>query len=223
MADRRLRGLVAALAIGATVPAAVAAAPESLLPPGFGKPPPPPARAPTPVPPKPATTPRATPPPSPAAPRTPRFAPAPVPPPRPSASPPPPAAQPSTDPGGDPPTVVAAPPVVAPDLGAAADRIVVFQRPSGVVGVLGPDEGGVAFDGFGTTDGRFLVALLDATRAPVTSRWQQIVARRALLSRVPTPPTCARPIGWAREPPSWCGLARRTGRACSSAPLIPTG
>ena len=84
------------------------------------------------------------------------------------------------------PTAAPPPP---PDVGDAADRVIVFQRSFGTVGVLGPDEGGVGYDGFGNTDGRFLVALLEATRAPLTSRWQQIIARRALLSRVPTPPS----------------------------------
>lgn len=74
-----------------------------------------------------------------------------------------------------------------PDTSTAIDRLIVYQRPIDTVGTLGSEEGGIAFDGFGGTDGRFLVGLLNATRAPLTSRWQQITARRVLLSRVPTP------------------------------------
>lgn len=169
MAERRLRALSVALLIGVALPAGVTAAPESLLPEGFGTPPPPRAPAPSARP-----TPRA--PPGPTA--TPRPAQAPVSAPAPSES-------------GDSVSDPAPPPAPSPppplDAGRAADRVVVYQRGADVVGALGPDEGGVAFDGFGEADGRFLVALLDATHAPLTSRWQQIVARRALLSRVPTP------------------------------------
>lgn len=73
------------------------------------------------------------------------------------------------------------------DVGAATDRTIVYRRPADIVGAVGSEDGGIAPDGFGNADGRFLVALLDATRAPLTSRWQQIVARRTLMSAVPTP------------------------------------
>ncbi len=74
-----------------------------------------------------------------------------------------------------------------PDTSSALDRVIVYSRPLDDVGVLGFEDGGIAPDGFGGADGRFLTALLNATRAPLVSRWQQITARRVLLSRVPTP------------------------------------
>ena len=92
------------------------------------------------------------------------------------------------------------------DRGAFADRLIVYQRPAGVVGVLGPEEGGIAFDGFGGADGRFLNALLNAIQAPLTSRWQQIAARRALLSRVPTPPS-VRAADWVAARASFLARA----------------
>ena len=187
------------------MPVAVLAAPESILPKGFGTPPPPPAPAPKPPAPTPrptAPSPRPSPPPAgtpaPSIPSTiPRFTPAPVPGSEPATSPSPAAPVPSSLPRPAPPVAIMPPDDLNADLDAtsAIDRIVVFNRPIRAVGLYGPDDGGVAFDGFGGADGRFLTGLLNATRAPLTSRWQQIVARRVLLSRVPTP-TNVRSADW---------------------------
>ncbi len=196
MDERRQRGVLALAALAAAVamPAAVLAAPESILPKGFGTPapppPPPPAPAPTPRPAAPAPSPRpsSAPPAAPGVPPVlPRFTPAPVPGAEPSA--PPSATVQPPFPRSAPPAAVTAPDDIdaEPDATSALDRVVVFSRPIRAVGIYGPEDGGVAFDGFGGADGRFLTGLLDATRAPLTSRWQQIVARRVLLSRVPTP------------------------------------
>lgn len=202
------------------VPAAVFASPESILPPGFGTPAPPPP-----------SPPRASPSPTPRPARPPAPAPTPTPAPTSSASPtpatppatpragtpaPPPLPTPFGNPlaGTPPPPSVsttsdlppAPPPPTVEDRGAFADRLIVYQRPAGVVGVIGLEEGGIAYDGFGGADGRFLNALLNATQAPLASRWQQIAARRALLSRVPTPPS-VRAADWVAARASFLARA----------------
>ena len=56
------------------------------------------------------------------------------------------------------------------------------------VGLLAPEDGGFAVDGFGATDGRFLSTLMRRMNAPVASRWASILLRRALLSPSRVPP-----------------------------------
>jgi hypothetical protein len=136
-------------------------APESLLPPGFGETP----AAPTPAPGEPA----------------------------------PPAAQP-----GAPLTPGAEVPLTAEDQQATGEEetpadetetaeVSPYDMPDAarrnpdLVGVLTPDNGGYAADEWGNVNGRFASTLMRDIKAPVASRWVQILLRRALLSQAPTP------------------------------------
>lgn len=148
---------------------------ESLLPPGFDQPPPKAAPAPSPAP---APAPVATP-----APR-----PAPIATPRPTA--------PST--GGA--TLANGDPLLPPEEGDATEEEEAeappprYDLPPGSrrlttrVGPLSEETGGLAPGAFGNR-GRYAIALMDATREPVVSRWSAILLRRALMSGVDTPPT----------------------------------
>jgi hypothetical protein len=72
------------------------------------------------------------------------------------------------------------------------------SEPIDVAGLLTDDNGGYGSAAFGQVDGRYLVGLMRRLDAPVPSRWAQIVLRRALLTRVPTPPN-VRPADWVAE------------------------
>ncbi len=61
------------------------------------------------------------------------------------------------------------------------------RRSTAQVGILGPSDGDLGADAFGTADGKYLEYLMRKTRAPIASRWASIALRRALLSRVNTP------------------------------------
>ena len=61
------------------------------------------------------------------------------------------------------------------------------RRSTAQVGVLGPEDGGMAATAFGNADGRYLSYLMRKTQAPIASRWASILLRRALLSRTDTP------------------------------------
>lgn len=61
------------------------------------------------------------------------------------------------------------------------------RRNPDLVGVLTPANGGYAADQWGDVDGRFASTLMRDIKAPVASRWVQILLRRALLSQAPTP------------------------------------
>lgn len=185
--------LAGVAALGAAIPALGQDAPESLLPPGFGEP----------------TTPLPPPEPKPVAPRP--GAPIPAP--------------------GAP--VVA--PVPAPsegeaplneeDLAAALEALNLpepveiprsSRRSLDVVGVIGPGEWGLAPDGFGNADGRFLSTLMRRLDAPLPSRWTSILLRRALLSRVNTP-RAVNPADWIAER-AW--LLLRMGEADGARMLV---
>jgi hypothetical protein len=71
--------------------------------------------------------------------------------------------------------------VAPPDLPPEA------QRSLDGVGLIPANESGFAADGFGTTDGRFLSALMRNITAPLASRWQSILLRRALLAQSDIP------------------------------------
>lgn len=91
--------------------------------------------------------------------------------------------------------VVAAPPPVADEPTAA--ELAAQQRahdlPAGAhrsldrIGPLTPETGGLPADAFGQSSGRYLSAMMRATRAPVVSRWASILLRRTLLSATDTP------------------------------------
>ncbi|QUT04582.1 hypothetical protein KFK14_16235 [Sphingobium phenoxybenzoativorans] len=55
------------------------------------------------------------------------------------------------------------------------------------IGPLTPESGGFAANAFGSTQGKFLMALMRESRAPFASRWASILMRRALLSGTDTP------------------------------------
>ena len=61
----------------------------------------------------------------------------------------------------------------------------------GAVGWLTPQAGGYGEATFAGSNGKFLTALMRRTKAPIASRWGEIVLRRALLSVVPPPPRVA--------------------------------
>src|SRR4051812_32755493 len=171
--------LAGAAAAGLAIPAAgqrdKGKTPESLLPPGFGEQPPPPA-------------------PKQAAPPTPAPAPA--------------AATPS---GNSPSGVTAEAPPPAPPAGPiesggveetnstdlAEDQLPqaphaieipdASRRPMDVVGPLTPTNWGLGSGEFGGANGVFLASLMRRLDAPLPSRWESMLLRRALLSEIPAP------------------------------------
>ncbi|MBA2919989.1 hypothetical protein GON01_07975 [Sphingomonas sp. MAH-20] len=162
-ASRRLLGgaaLAAALAAVAIPALGQDQAPESLLPPGFGD---------TPVTPT-----------------------------------PPPAGQPAPQPGATPAAPGAELPLTAEDQQATGEEELpadetetaeaspfdlpeAARRDPNLVGVLTPDNGGYDADQWGNVDGRFASTLMRDIKAPVASRWAQILLRRVLLTRAPAP------------------------------------
>ena len=61
------------------------------------------------------------------------------------------------------------------------------RRSLKAVGIISPASGGFPADAFGTTDGAFLKQVLSRTTGPIASRWGTIRARRLLASRTDTP------------------------------------
>ncbi|HEX8467989.1 MAG TPA: hypothetical protein VF620_09305 [Allosphingosinicella sp.] len=173
--------------------------PESLLPPGFGEPPPPAPKAPAPAGP-------ATPSPSPS--RSP-YSPAPSAPPQ-------------------PPVRRSAPLEIedsaAEDLEALARQSIPppieipesSRRPTNPVGPLRPDNWGLGLDAFGNANGRFLSGLMGRLNAPLPSRWASILLRRALLSEASAPPQ-VNEVDWVAER-AW--LLLRMGEADSARMLV---
>jgi len=166
------------LLLGTVAGAAIAQSqPESILPPGFGDPPPPPA-------PPPATTPATpTPPPAPgASPDAPRPSPAPdlsrlediI-------------ASEGLDSAGEP--VEVEPPIEYRD-----DR----RRDPALTGVIWPATIGYSGDAWGSTSGKFLSVLLRRTDGPLASRWAQIGLRNMLLARTAAPGG-VNPADWVAE------------------------
>lgn len=150
-------------------------APESILPPGFGDPP----QAPTPAPAR-----RPAP-----APGAPAASPAPALPAAPAAGPQPPAdgALLPTDAAGAAPDAAAVVAPVDPAVIAEYELPSGARRSTALVGVVGPDQGGLGPGAFGRADGRYLEALMRRLNAPVASRWVSIGLRQALASIVDTP------------------------------------
>ncbi|HEX6375342.1 MAG TPA: hypothetical protein VFZ91_06440 [Allosphingosinicella sp.] len=150
----------AAAALGFAIPAAGQRdkGPESLLPPGFGEPPPPATKEPppdNPVAPSPA-------PPAPAVPGE---------------------ALPVGDSAAEDLEALAEqalpPPIEIPEAS---------RRPTNPVGPLRPGNWGLGLDAFGNANGRFLAGLMGRLNAPLPSRWTSILLRRALLSEAAAPP-----------------------------------
>jgi hypothetical protein len=187
------------LAGGAALAFAIPAAgqrdkgPESLLPPGFGEPPPPAPREP--------------------APDSPPAAPSPSGPAAPSPSPPPARAAPLAveDSAAEDLEALAQhnlpPPIEIPEAS---------RRPTNPVGPLRPDNWGLGLDAFGHADGRFLSGLMGRLNAPLPSRWTQILLTRALLSEASAPPQ-VNEVDWIAER-AW--LLLRMGQADGARMLV---
>jgi hypothetical protein len=165
-------------------------APESLLPPGFGEPPPPAPKEPSPD----AT--------NAASPSTPAR--------------PPPSSAPSAplaveDSAAEDLEALAEqnlpPPIEIPEAS---------RRPTNPVGPLRPDNWGLGLDAFGHADGRFLSGLMGRLNAPLPSRWTSILLRRALLSEASAPPQ-VNDVDWIAER-AW--LLLRMGEADGARMLV---
>lgn len=158
--------LLAALGLGLALvrPALGQQSPESLLPPGFGAPPP--TRAPSAAP-KEGEQPVALP--SSASDEPP------APPSGPDA-----ASEMSLDEGGNVAEDVTPPPPELPDSA---------RRPLDLVGATDIYGEGA----FGDLDGRYLATLMRRIQTPISSRWAEIALRRALLARTPAPPGESQP------------------------------
>jgi hypothetical protein len=196
-----LRAKLVLLAGGAALAFAIPAmgqrekGPESLLPPGFGEPPPPAPKAPAPE--------------APSAPSP--GSPAPPPPPPPPARPRPSVPLEIED-------------AAAEDLQALAQQSLPppieipedSRRPTNPVGPLRPGNWGLGLDAFGNANGRFLSGLMGRLNAPLPSRWTSILLRRALLSEA-SAPSQVNEVDWVAER-AW--LLLRMGEADSARMLI---
>lgn len=90
------------------------------------------------------------------------------------------------------------------------------RRPTDVVGVLDQGHGGLGANAFGRADGRFLSELMRRLDAPIASRWNSILLRRALLTRAPAPAN-VNPVDWVAER-AW--LLLRMGEADAARMLV---
>jgi hypothetical protein len=182
-------GLAAVAA--ASLPALGQDSPESLLPPGFGDPPP--KQEPEPQPTEPGATP---------------------------AEPPRNDVVPAPNPGADQAVTDSAAedlralPPVAPSY--TADVPEALRRPVDVVGLLDPGNWGLGANAFGTDQGVFQASLMRQLDAPVPSRWASMLLRRALLSRVPAP-RGLHPVDWVAER---AALLLRMGEADAARALV---
>jgi hypothetical protein len=186
--------LVGAAALIFTLPAIGQQGPESLLPPGFGDPPPTPP---------PATTRPSTP--DPASPGNPAT-------PRPSSS----NAAPSDDDDkkdddkDDEDEDEETEGVIRYDVPPAA------RRSLKAIGIISPASGGFPADAYGSINGTFLKNALRQTKGPLASRWATIMGRRLLVSRTDTPSNI-NGADWTAER-AW--LLLRMGDAVASRQLV---
>lgn len=117
---------------------------------------------------------------------------APAPTPTPTSSGVPLAGAPADNPGGAPPTPLPTPTATPAPPDAA--QLAQYEMPDYArrsldeVGAAGPEQGGLAPDAFGHADGRYVEALMRRLDMPIASRWLEITLRRALVSRLDTPP-----------------------------------
>lgn len=88
--------------------------------------------------------------------------------------------------------------------------------PLGNVGPLSDIDGGLGSGAFGDADGQILSQLMRRLHAPLPSRWNSILLRRALLSNVPAPRGVSAP-DWIAER-AW--LLLRMGEADSARLLV---
>jgi hypothetical protein len=90
------------------------------------------------------------------------------------------------------------------------------RRPIDFIGALDDNSGGLGADAFGAADGRVLSTLMRRLDAPIASRWQSMLLRRALLTRVPAPVNI-HPVDWIAER-AW--LLLRMGEADAARMLV---
>ena len=197
MSRQRAKFLIGAAVVAALASAALAQdRPESLLPPGFGDPAPPPA---TPTPPRTGT------PPAPA-----------------SSDPLGPQVPPGTPSPGAIDDVIAISDTLSEAELAAADLPEPVEMPESArrdprrVGRLDPLAIGLGAQPFGTASGRFLQRVMRRTATPLASRWMHIALRNALLANVTTPHG-VHPADWVAER-SW--LLLRMGEADAARMLV---
>ena len=183
--------LSAALAVGVAGVALAQSRPESILPPGFGEPPPPAPQQPAPQ--APGTTAPAAP--GPAEPR-----------------PAPDLSRIADLISAAELDTAAAPVAVAPPVEYPTDR----RRDPALAGVLTTEQLGIAPAPWGSTSGRFLSILLRRADAPLASRWAEIGLRNMLLARAPAP-SDVDPADWAAER-AW--LLLRLGEADGARLLV---
>jgi hypothetical protein len=91
-----------------------------------------------------------------------------------------------------------------------------LARPVDVVGVLDESNWGLGPDAFGTERGAFLASLMRQLDAPLPSRWQSMLLRRALMSRVPAP-AAVDPVDWVAHR---AALLLRMGEADAARALV---
>ncbi|HEX8643665.1 MAG TPA: hypothetical protein VF702_07100 [Allosphingosinicella sp.] len=186
------------LALAAAIPALGQDNPESLLPPGFGDPEPAPKQ-------EPADQPKAEP-------QTPENG---------TAAEPGAGVDVPRSPQADIPTVTDS---AAEDLRDAPPRRQSYtqdvpeslRRPVDVIGVLDEGNWGLGSGAFGRGRGAWLASLMRHLDAPLPSRWQSMLLRRALMSRVPAP-SGVDPVDWVAER---AGLLLRMGEADAARSLV---
>jgi hypothetical protein len=90
------------------------------------------------------------------------------------------------------------------------------RRPTDIVGPLTPENWGLGRGEFGNANGLFLAALMRRLDAPLPSRWESMLLRRALLSQIPAPSNL-NPVDWVAER-AW--LLLRMGEADAARILV---
>ena len=90
------------------------------------------------------------------------------------------------------------------------------RRPTNPVGPFRPGNWGLGLAAFGSADGRFLSGLMGRLNAPLPSRWASILLRRALLSEAAAPPH-VNEVDWVAER-AW--LLLRMGEADGARMLV---
>jgi hypothetical protein len=91
-----------------------------------------------------------------------------------------------------------------------------LARPTDVVGVLDPDNWGLGPNAFGPASGAYLATLMRELQAPLPSRWESMLLRRALMSRVPAPAS-VHPVDWVA---ARAALLLRMGEADAARALV---
>lgn len=91
------------------------------------------------------------------------------------------------------------------------------RRNPDLVGVLTPENGGYSADQWGNVHARFASTLMRDIKAPIASRWASILLRRVLLSQAPTPGGGVAGADWVAER-AW--LLLRMGEADAARLLV---